>query len=400
MTHLSLHSRRGLLRMGVTMGDTMGVTFLVAPAALAANAPTSRKLIVIVCRGALDGLSVSPPLNDPNYLALRGSIAIPAAEALKLDRDFGLHPKLTTVYGLAQAGQARIAPAVAIPERIRSHFEAQDLLETGGGHLYAATTGWLNRALAAQTHTQSITALSVGAQEPLILRGTKQIQSWSPEATAAPDTSRIAAVLQDLYKSDSLLGPAFASGLQTEMTAEQLDKDGPAGGHGVRKLAETAAKFLVADHGPSILVLSLEGFDTHANQGASDGLLAKRLETLDEAFNGLHSGMGTKWSDTVVIAVTEFGRTARINGTAGTDHGTASTMILAGGALKPGGIVGDWPTLADAKLFENRDLAPTLDVRQVFKGVLSDHMGIEDAALDTVVFPDSRDAKPLRGLVA
>ena len=399
-------SNRALLtrRTALKAGAGIGVTFLAAPA-LAAMPEGKRKFVVIICRGAMDGLSVSPPLSDPNYANLRGQIAIPADAALKLDSDFGLHPKLAAIYALAQSGQARIAPAVAIPERIRSHFEAQDLLESGGARLYASATGWLNRALAIQARGSAITALSVGPQEPLILRGPVEIQSWSPGGKVTQDMERISAVLQDLYASDPVLSRAFASGMQTEAMAEQMSGDGTQKtpgqpGRPAHDYAVTTAKFLTQPGGPSIAVISLDGYDTHANQGGVNGQLANHLKNLDDVVAGLHEGLDTAWSDTMVVAVTEFGRTARINGTGGTDHGTASTMILAGGALKPGGIVGDWPTLADGKLFENRDLAPTLDVRQVFKGVLREHMGLDARALDKTVFPDSGDAPSLDRLVA
>jgi uncharacterized protein (DUF1501 family) len=197
-------------RTALLAGASIGVTFLAAPA-LAAMPEGKRKFIVIICRGAMDGLSVSPPYADSNYSALRGQIAIPSDAVLKLDADFGLHPKLAAIHALAQSGQARIAPAVAIPERIRSHFEAQDLLESGGGRLYATATGWLNRALAAQAPGSAITALSVGAQEPLILRGSVEIQSWSPGGKVTQDMERISGVLQDLYAPDPLLAHAFSS---------------------------------------------------------------------------------------------------------------------------------------------------------------------------------------------
>jgi uncharacterized protein (DUF1501 family) len=171
-------------------------------------------------------------------------------------------------------------------------------------------------------------------------------------------------------------------------------------GKDVRAFAVTAAKFLSAPDGPSIAVLSLDGFDTHARQGAADGQLANRLGVMDDVVDGLHQGLGPDWRNTIVVVATEFGRTARINGTGGTDHGTASTVILAGGALRPGGIVGDWPTLAQNRLFENRDLAPTMDVRSVFKGVLRDHLGVDARHLDAVVFPNSADAPPAGNLVA
>lgn len=388
-------TRRGLLALGAGLT----VSFM-GSSALAAPDLSRRKLVVIVCRGAMDGLSVSPPIGDPDYPRLRGSIAIPADKALALDRDFALHPKLANLHALALAGQARIAPAVAIPERIRSHFEAQDMLESGGARLYGATTGWLNRTLQATQSTRPIKALSIGAQEPLILRGPVEADSWSPGGRVTPNISRVATVLQDLYKHDALLGPALAAGLQTEATADSLNGGQPLKGGDVKAFAVTAAKFLTAPGGPSIAVLSLDGFDTHARQGAADGQLATRLRSLDDVVAGLQQGLGPAWSDTVVVVATEFGRTAKINGTEGTDHGTASTLILAGGALKRGGIVGDWPTLAQAKLFENRDLAPTLDIRSVFKGVLAEHLGVDRRLLDTRVFPDSAAAPPVQGLVA
>jgi uncharacterized protein (DUF1501 family) len=166
-----------------------------------------------------------------------------------------------------------------------------------------------------------------------------------------------------------------------------------------RKLGATVAGFMREAGGPQIAAISLDGFDTHANQGAATGQLATRLAYLDAVLDGIHTGLGPDWKDTVVVVATEFGRTARINGTAGTDHGTASTALLLGGALKRGGIVGDWPTLKAAALFENRDLAPTLDMRGLFKGVLADHLGVERTALDQTVFPDSGSVSPVAGLV-
>ena len=387
-------SRRGVL----SLGAGLGMTFLAAPV-LADPLSGRRKLVVIVCRGAMDGLSVSPPIGDPAYAGLRGPIAIAPDKALKLDADFGLHPKLTTLSALAQSGQARIAPAVAIPERIRSHFEAQDLLESGGARVYDVTTGWLNRALSASSRDGRVTAISVGPEEPLILRGPSPVQSWSPGGRQSADLGRITTTLQDLYKHDAILGPALASGLQTEAAANTLNNGQTVNGRDARALAVTAGRFVASDGGPSIAVLQLDGFDTHAGQGAAEGQLANRLKALDDVVAGLKEGLGPAWSQTVVVTATEFGRTAHVNGTGGTDHGTASTLILAGGALKRGGIVGDWPTLQQAKLFEDRDLAPTLDVRQVFKGLLQDHMGVDRAALDTRVFPGSRGAAPVPSLV-
>lgn len=367
-----------------------------------------KKLVVIICRGGMDGLSVSPPIGDANYLALRRDIAIPADQALKLDGDFGLHPKLTTVHALAMKGQARIAPAVASPDRARSHFEAQDVLESGGAVVYGTSSGWLNRTLQA-ARGRKIEALAVGAQTPLILRGPVQAASWSPGA--APRSDRIPQILADLYAGDPLLSRALATGLETEAMAESAAagmmqaanrkggrQAGP-GGQAARQMGTTIANFMTAPGGPQVVAFSLDGFDTHANQGAAEGLLAQRLAGLDATIDGLVAGLGEEWRNTVVLVATEFGRTAQMNGTKGADHGTASTALVLGGGLKRGGVIGDWPTLAEGKLFEARDTAPTLDLRALFKGVLAEHMAIDRRALDTAIFPDSGQVAPVMGLV-
>ncbi|MGZ3400035.1 MAG: DUF1501 domain-containing protein [Caulobacteraceae bacterium] len=380
----------------------------------------ARKLVVVVCRGGMDGLSVSPPVGDPDYAALRGRIAIaPFGQpggALKLDDTFGLHPALASVHRLALAGQARIVPAVATPDRARSHFEAQDVLESGGTVAYGAGSGWLNRTLQALAPARKIEALSVGGTAPLILRGPVQAGSWSPGGLEGHD-QRLPRILADLYAKDPLLGPALASGLQTQdmakaaatMAQAQASDGGAAppqpavqprqNPDAARQIGATVAKFMQEPNGPQIVAISIDNFDTHANQGAAQGLLAQRLAYLDSVLDGLSSGLGGEWRNTVVVAATEFGRTARVNGTGGTDHGTASTALVLGGGLKRTGIVGDWPTLQQARLFENRDTAPTLDMRALFKGVLAEHLGIEHKALDSQIFPDSATAQAARGVV-
>jgi uncharacterized protein (DUF1501 family) len=383
-------TRRGALGAGLAAAFLGSRAFAAGP---------EKKLVLIVARGGMDGLSLAPPVGDPAYAALRGSIAIPAEAVLRLDGTFGLHPKLTVLHRLATAGQARIAPAVALPQHLRSHFEAQDLLESGGAHLYGAMTGWANRAIQAGGGAAGpIKALSVGAQTPLLLRGPARTQSWSPGAGLPEAADRLVGALQDLYAGDPLLAPAFASGLETEAMADAFADGQAVRANNPASFAATAARFLVAPEGPQLAVLSLDGFDTHARQGAAEGQLAQRFRILDQVIGGLEKGVGPAWKDTVVVVATEFGRTARVNGTGGADHGTASSLVLAGGGLKPGGIVGDWPGLAENRLFENRDLAPTLDVRSVFKGVLIDHLGLDARAVETVVFPDSAAAAPVRNL--
>ena len=432
-------TRRSALAAAAGIG--VSVTFLGRQAFAAAEGDLSkRKLVVIVCRGAMDGLSVSPPVGDANYHTLRGDIAIAGFDqpggALKLDDTFGLHPKLATVHALAMKGQARIAPAVATPDRARSHFEAQDVLESGSGVVYGASSGWLNRAMEAMG-PRKVEAISVGAQAPLILRGKIQAASWSPGGYKDRD-SRLPAILADLYAHDPLLGPALATGLDTEAMAKVATASeasitpaamlttasapvdsmammqsqagepaarayaqvGRAGAQAARTLGTTLAGFMMQPKGPQVAAISIDGFDTHANQGGAEGQLANRLAYLDAVVDGLSSGLGPEWRNTVVVAATEFGRTAHINGTKGTDHGTASTALVLGGGLKSGGIIGDWPTLQQARLFENRDTAPTLDMRGLFKGVLAEQMGVDRRALDTTVFPDSDSVAPATGMIA
>lgn len=381
MTRLNLN-RRGLLAAGLSL------TF--AGRAVAQSRGPRRKLVVMVARGAMDGLSVTVPTGDANYHRLRGDLAVEGA--LPLSDGFGLHPSLAGLHAMHAAGQMRWAPAVAIPARIRSHFDAQDVLENGGEGLRQASDGWLNRALALTGGT----GLSIGPQTPLILRGSAPTSSWAPGGRVESG-DRIAAQLQDLYVDDPMLATNLARGLETEAMAMQVGDGTPLRRNDVNGLGQAVARLMTGETGADIVALSVEGWDTHARQTAQ---MALRLTGLDQIIGGLHDGLGDAWSNTVVVVATEFGRTARANGTGGTDHGTASTMLLAGGALTSGGPIGDWPTLADNRLFEGRDLAPTLDVRSVFKGLLRDHIGIDRAALDARVFPDSAaEAPALDGLV-
>jgi uncharacterized protein (DUF1501 family) len=420
-------TRRGVLTHAFGLG--LSVQFLGSRAfADSDGAMASRRLVVVICRGGMDGLSVSPPVGDTNYAARRGPIAIASwgqsGGALQLDETFGLHPALESVHGLALAGQARIAPAIATPDRERSHFEAQDVLESGANVVYGTSSGWLNRALEALGPPNGVKALSLGPTAPLLLRGKIEAISWSPGIAAGHD-SRLPGILQDLYANDPLLAPALAAGLLTQsmagaataMAAPAADMQSASttmgapsstspGGHRpgaapARQLGATLAGFMAQPGGPQIAGLEMDGFDTHAGQGAAEGLLSTRLSSLDAFLNGLQVGLSSRdlWRGTVVVVATEFGRTARVNGTAGTDHGTASTALLLGGALRRGGIIGDWPTLADNRLFENRDTAPTLDMRALFKGVLRDHLGVDRAKLDTLVFPDSARVAPVASLV-
>ena len=409
-SNLLAPSRRGLLATAAGFG--LSLQLLAVPAMAADTDLNRRKVIVVICRGGMDGLSVAPPVGDSEYHGLRGGLAL-TETALPLDGTFALHPQLTAVHAMAMAGEARIVPAAATPDRARSHFEAQDVLETGAAGVYSTTSGWLNRTVETLSAHRKVDALSIGPTAPLILRGKVQTASWSP-GRGVDAEARLPTLLQDLYRDDALLGPALARGLATEVMAKDatagLNGDPPgmmsAAGKGApgaqqgreaaKKLGESLAGFMREPGGPTVAAISLDGFDSHANQA---GLLNGRLAYLDAVLDGVHTGLGPEWKNTVVLVATEFGRTARANGTGGTDHGIGSTALVLGGALKSGGIVGDWPTLKQSALFENRDVAPTVDMRGLFKGVLAEHMGVDRAALDRAVFPDSVAVKPVMGLV-
>jgi uncharacterized protein (DUF1501 family) len=250
--------------------------------------------------------------------------------------------------------------------------------------------------------------LSVSVTAPLVMRGPAHVLGWAPQGL--PDAGAgFAQRVLDLYAhSDPALAEALKAGLETERLArddglsEEMKKAKTGSGQfaGMRQAAGGAARLLGSPDGPRIAAIAFDGFDTHANEGAAQGQLAGRLSGLDAAFEELEAGLGEAWENTIVIAVTEFGRTARVNGTNGTDHGTGSVALLAGGALAGGRVISKWPGLAQNRLYQGRDLSPTTDMRAVLKGILIEHIGLSDRALFETVFPDSIGVAPIRGLIA
>lgn len=366
-----------------------------------AAAPGERRLVLVILRGGLDGLSALPPVGDDHYKRQRGELALGKSEVLPLDGFFGLHPALPTFAQLYAAGQLLPLHAVASPYRDRSHFDAQDLLENGGAAPRLLNDGWLGRTLAALGGSWS--GLGVGQDLPLVLQGPGRATTWAPSALPGADTAFLARVA-DLYAADPLLGPALEAGFEANALAgEVLGKGGTSGKGGKRAeaaMAEGAGRLLAAPEGPRIAVVELGGWDTHANQGTTKGRLTLALGGLDAAIAALQRGLGPTWQDTVVVVVTEFGRTVAPNGTGGTDHGTGAAAFLAGGPVAGGRVLADWPGLGKGALYESRDLQPTLDLRSLFKGVLAEHLAVPDAALEQQIFPDSTAARPFSGLMA
>ena len=377
-----------------------------APGLAFTAAETEARFVLVILRGAVDGLALAAPYGDGNYHRVRGELALStpghANGLLKLDGLFGLHPSLQGLYRQYQDDAAIIVHAVASPYRERSHFDGQDILENGAARVGALRDGWLNRALGSLDRDTEL-AIALAQNAPLVLRGNNMATSWAPSRLPDADENTIAR-LRRLYADDDF----FASRLEQALKSQNIAGSAPGTadsrvrGNEARRFEElmrAAARFLTADNGPRIAVVELGGWDTHANQGASDGALANRFAALDAGIVNLHAGLGATWKQTVVAVVTEFGRTVRVNGTRGTDHGTGAAAVLVGGAVNGGRVITDWPGLAPKNLYENRDLRPTTDIRSVFKAVLRDHLGISDGAIEREVFPGSATAKPMRDLI-
>jgi len=392
-------SRRRLLKY-LTAGSAVAA----APTLAFADADTDARLVLIVLRGAADGLAIAPPFGDPEYRSLRGELALARPGdrdgMFDLDGFFGLHPRLETLHGLFQSDEALIVHAVASPYRSRSHFDGQDMLENGGQSVGAERDGWLNRALPPLGGGfGNAAAIALAQNPPLVLRGAEAVNSWAPSRLDDADTSTIER-LKMLYSEDSFFAERLDQAIKSQNIASAMDGSAARvrAQDQFRSSMETAGRFLTADDGPRIAVLEAGGWDTHANQGAQNGALANRLAALDAGLSALKTTLDEAWRHTIVVMATEFGRTVRINGTRGTDHGTASATLLAGGALDGGKVISRWPGLRERDLHAGRDLEPTTDIRSVFKSVLIEHLGLSAKYVDKQVFPNSTDAKPLPGL--
>lgn len=411
-------SRRSTLLGLTSLMSAGGGTLAVAAA------PTEQRFVVILLRGAMDGLTVVAPYGDPGLAALRAPLIPPQPGQERgmfdLGGNFGLHPAMSGAHDLYKANELLLVHAAAGPYRVRSHFEAQDLLEYGAEH--SLNSGWLNRAAgvipaardpgpgvgsfargrgaAVEDGTLSgpgmAAAIAIGQNIPLSLRGPAPVSNWAPHTFGEPQAALYQQILA-LHQRDPISGPAIANGLRARGFSEEATRD--MAKHGGRfafaKLAQAAGRLLGAAGGPRLAAMELGGWDTHTGQMAR---LNGPLTELDSGLTALKTEMGEAWKKTVVLVMTEFGRTARINGTNGTDHGTASVAFVAGGAVAGGRVVANWPGLSRGQLYEDRDLAPTTDLRSVAKGILAAHLGLNAGALATV-FPGSEAARPLNGLV-
>jgi len=378
------------------------------------------RLLTIVLRGGLDGLAAVAPVGDPGWPRLRGDKALVLdgkTPALPLDSFFALNPAMPNMLRLYKAGEATIVHAAATPYRERSHFDGQDVLESGLPNPGRADSGWLNRALGGLAPEARVRrdgrAFAVGPVTPLVVRGPTPVLSWTPTRIQPASEDTMARLIDLYHHTDTELARVLEGrrDLATLARAGDATTMAPTEGRTMPQgfpaqvraffadAAGTAAKFLAREDGPRIGALAFNGWDTHIDEGADSGRLATLLGALDGAIAAVETAMKPVWRETVVTVITEFGRTARINGTNGTDHGTGTVALLAGGALKGGRVIADWPGLKNANLYEGRDLAATTDLRAVLKGLLKDHLRVTDQALAGKVFPGSADVKAMEGLV-
>ncbi len=379
-------SRRSLIAAGATAILT---TSLGARMAFA-RAGTDRRFVFIIQRGAADGLGTLAPMGDPAFASQRGVLAEDFASAPKLDAMFALHPAMTNLAGLYGAKEALFFHAVASPYRDRSHFDGQNVLETGGTSAYQLKDGWLNRMLTLLPPAEA-KAIAVAATVPMAMRGKVEVSSYAP--SALPDASddlmnRVASLYQDDPQLHAIWDQATATRMLTSDMAGDNGKNAVATG-------ALAAKLLAPADGARIAMIETGGWDTHAQQR---GRLAAQLKGLDGMIGAIKTGLGPLWANTMVLVATEFGRTVKVNGTGGTDHGTGSMAMLVGGAVAGGRVVCEWPGLGDDRLFEGRDLNPTTGLDTVIASSVAGHFGLAPPQAGQALFPEMKGGKWIGGL--
>jgi uncharacterized protein (DUF1501 family) len=365
---------------------------LAAPRVLFAQAATERRFVFVIQRGAADGLNTVVPYADPAYAALRRELAIDPQSAIRLDGTFALHPSLVEFGRLYASGQALFVHAVASPYRDRSHFDGQNVLESGGAVPYQLRDGWMNRLVGLLPRTGK-EPIAFAPTVPLALRGAAEVTSYAPSALAQPSDDLLLRV-QQLYANDPQLHALWSAALDAKamaaMDGEARQQQSPAA------LGRLAANFLAQPAGPRLAMIETNGWDTHSAQNAR---LANQLKALDAMVAALHEGLGDAWGQTVIVVATEFGRTAAANGTGGTDHGTASAALVAGGAVDGGRVLADWPGLTANALYEGRDLRPTLDLDALLSALAAQTFSLDPARVGKTLFPQIRPGRPLPRLL-
>ena len=382
-------NRRDFLRV---ISTGAGLAFA-SPYISCAAAETDRRLIFIIQRGAADGLNTVIPYADPAYAKLRGALAIDLSQATKLDGTFALHASLAETAKMYSAGQALFVQAVASPYRDRSHFDGQNVLETGGLIPYQMKDGWMNRLLTLLPKSQS-EAIAFASTIPMALRGKAEVTSYVPSALPQASDDLLMRVAQ-LYAEDAQLHSIWTAAMDAKNMAEDTgNKQDPA------SFGKLAASFLARADGPRIAMIETGGWDTHT---AQEGRLARQLKSLDTLIAAIRDGLGEGsdglWQKTTVVVATEFGRTAATNGTGGTDHGTGATAMLFGGDVKGGRVIADWPGLNNSNLYEGRDLKPTMNLDTLIASIAGQSFKLDPTKVTKTLFPESFINKPLEGLL-
>jgi uncharacterized protein (DUF1501 family) len=380
-----MFNRRRILAGSAALGAS-----LFAPSIAFARAATSKRLVFIIQRGAADGLATLAPVGDPAYAGLRGDLAAEFTSLPRLSGMFALHPALKEVGAMYGKGQALFVQAAASPYRDRSHFDGQNVLETGAKLPYDLKDGWMNRLIGLLPSGEA-KALAISSTIPAALRGPVPVASYAPSALpqASGDLMQRIAML---YADDAQLHALWEEAAQTLAITGELTLDT---GRGAAATGKLAASLMNGAEGARLVMMETSGWDTHSGQ---IGRLGEQLTGLDALLASLQVGLGEAWSDTLVIVATEFGRTAAVNGTGGTDHGTASLAMLIGGSVKGGKIIADWPGLSPAQLYEGRDLKPTADLDAVIAGAVAGQFALDPHVVMQRLFPGSA-ARPLDGLV-
>jgi uncharacterized protein (DUF1501 family) len=386
---MSMVTRRGALGM-----FTLALGTAALPRFALAAAETDKRFVVVLLRGGMDGLTAVQAYGDPDFVAARNGLALPppgeTGGGLKLDSMFALHPNLKNLSALHAQGELIVVHAQATPYRDRSHFDGQNLLENGSEKPYGLDTGWLNRTVAALPGSGKPLGVALNSHMPLMMQGPAAVSSWSPSLLPPPDGDTVERLAALYGETDPALARAFSEAQGAN--AQASGAAGPA----FPGLMAAAAKFLSGD--ARVAMVEITGWDTHVNQAGAFSPLSTNMTVLDRGIEALKNGLGPLWRDTAVIAISEFGRMVAMNGTQGTDHGTAGAAFLFGGAVKGGRVIADWPGVKQANLYAGRDLKPTTDFREIATGVLRDHMGLREDQLATV-FPSDKPIKPRDGLL-
>jgi uncharacterized protein (DUF1501 family) len=363
-----------------------GVATFGFPVVRFARVRQSGRLVFVLLRGGFDGLAAVVPYGDPGYRALRGPLAFDEDDLVALTDVFGLAPGLAPLREFWERDELVVLHAIAIPYRTRSHFDGQAILETGLDRPIGASDGWLNRLLQVMPGERSGIAIASGM--PRSMMGSFDVQTWSPTQLGAVEDEYLER-LATLYRTDEVLHGRFEAALQQQdLVGEEPMAGGGARRGGITPLLQAAARILRQNTGPNVAAVEFSGWDTHANQGLAGGALDRLLGQLADGLASFRGEMGDAWGDTTVVVMTEFGRTARPNGSRGTDHGTAGAGFLIGPKVARSVVTADWPGLADRALFEGRDLSPTLDTRAVLKGAIAATFDLNQAQADRV-FPGS-----------